>query len=187
MNQNQATQMIQATNLPSKNFAGLSRIQTLINYHSYILIVYSYLVIVKKIFYGTPFELIAMLLSYASCIVVLFHMCFQKHSIEVLFLTYTLDVSHIIKIFLNFYKPFRNHLDEIIHDRVEIRKRYMAFSRFFVDLLAIIPFELFSLISTNNRLFFLSVLRLNRCFRYVSRYALHLIVTNVIHNLQISV
>lgn len=96
-------------------------------------------------------------------------MCFQDHSFAVLFITYALDVSHIIKIFLGFHKPFRNHLDEIVVDKVEIRKRYMAFSGFFVDLLAAIPFELFSLISDRNeQLFYLSLLRLNRCFRYVS-------------------
>lgn len=122
---------------------------------------------IKEFFYGGSFELAAMLLSFVSCIIVLYHMCFQDHSIQVLLITYALDVSHIIKICLGFYKPFRNHLDEIITDRVEIRKRYMTVSRFYVDLFAVIPFEVFSLLSTNNRLFYLSLLRLNRCFRYV--------------------
>lgn len=123
----------------------------------------------KEFFYGGSFELIEMLISFSSCIVVLYHMCFQDHSFSVLFITYALDVSHIIKIFLGFYKPFRNHLDEIIVDKVEIRKRYMAFSRFFVDLFAAIPFELFSFIAERQKqLFYLSLLRLNRCFRYVS-------------------
>lgn len=127
---------------------------------------------IKEFFYGGAFELIAMLLSFASCIIVLYHMCFQDHSIAVLLITYALDVSHIIKIFLGFYKPFRNHLDEIITDRVEIRKRYMAFSRFYVDLFAAIPFELFCFISTEHTLFYLSLLRLNRCFRYVCLFYL---------------
>lgn len=82
-------------------------------------------------------------------------------------ITYMFDVSHIIKIFLGFFKPFRNHLDEIVTDKLEIRKRYMAFSRFYVDLFAAVPFELFCLIFVEHKLFYLSIFRMNRIFRYV--------------------
>lgn len=108
-----------------------------------------------------------MLLSFASCIIVMYHFCFQDHTIAVFLITYALDLSHLIKIGLGFYKPYRNHLDEIITDKSEIRKRYMAFSRFYVDLFAAIPFELFSFISAQYTLFWLSLLRFNRTFRYV--------------------
>lgn len=72
---------------------------------------------------SAAFNLPSMLMSFLSCLVVSHHMAFQNHNFLMYFMTYSLDVFHLIKLYAGFYKPFRNKLGEMVTNRDDIKER----------------------------------------------------------------
>ncbi|MFC2094198.1 ion transporter [Bacteroidota bacterium] len=119
-------------------------------------------------------DIFILILVLITCIIIPFQLAFAKSFFyTVTFLIYILDLLFILDIYLNFNTSFkRQGVEE--KDRRIISKKYLKFN-FYVDLLAVIPFELILLGNTdleflNVKLFLL--LRIFRLFRIIKLFAI---------------
>ncbi|KAF2884190.1 hypothetical protein ILUMI_21972 [Ignelater luminosus] len=112
-----------------------------------------------------------MLISFASCFIIMYHLAFQNHTTMVFIITYSLDLVHLIKIYAGFYIPYVNHMGEIITDTKKIRRKFLTLTRFYLELFALLPFDIFAIAAPKTKsLYYLTWLRINRMLRMWNIY-----------------
>lgn len=122
----------------------------------------------EKIVFTRTLDLPMMLISYASCVVVSYHAAFQDHHFVVISLTYIFDALHLIKLYANFFTPYIDNMGELVTDKKLIKKRILRLPRFYIEVFAIIPFEVCAVFARKDRVWYwISMFRLTKILRWV--------------------
>ncbi|XP_017772716.1 PREDICTED: uncharacterized protein LOC108559859 [Nicrophorus vespilloides] len=124
----------------------------------------------SEIFYmSRTMELISMLGSYFSYLIIIYHASFQHHKPWVIALTFFFDFMQIVKIYITFKTPYISRLGEIVKNKKRIKNKYLKESALYFDLFSLIPFEFFSFaFPTGNIWLYVALFRLNRVVRLIS-------------------
>ncbi|XP_022918511.2 uncharacterized protein [Onthophagus taurus] len=103
--------------------------------------------------------------SLCSYIIASYQLAFRDYHFMIFVAAYFLDLLHILKMYIEFNAPYQDEVGNLIMDKRLIRSRYLTFSRFYLELAAIVPIELFCFIWSFDRMNIMCILRLNRSLR----------------------
>ena len=121
----------------------------------------------KDSIWKSIFDMIVLILVNISSLYLLYELCFkitdtkEKEDISWKIANYIIEILFLIFIILQFFQEYQNpETLVIVKSHKKIAKKYMKSIWFFVDIISIIPFELF--IKNNNIIIYAKIIRLIR-------------------------